>query len=113
MMAGLHTHLVDVFRIDAKAGDVVVFCTDAALRISVEHLRLFKSQIATELAGVRVLIMPADTRVAAVFVDGAKLAPSEGELRPLLAEIRQHYTRDDDLPDNLLARIDQALEVAP
>lgn len=34
-------------------------------------------------------------------------------LRDLLDEVRSHYTRDDDLPDNLLPRIDAALAQGP
>lgn len=32
-----------------------------------------------------------------------------GELVGLLDEVRSHFTRDDDLPDDLLPRIDAAL----
>lgn len=49
---------------------------------------------------------PLSTRVqarASVGVDGT-------HLRDLLDEVRSHYTRDDDLPDNLLPRIDAALD---
>lgn len=31
-------------------------------------------------------------------------------LRGLLDEVRSHFTRDDDLPDDLLPRIDAALD---
>jgi hypothetical protein len=32
------------------------------------------------------------------------------DLRSLLEEVRSNFTRDDDLPDNLLQRIDEALK---
>lgn len=37
-------------------------------------------------------------------------APTLDNLADLLREVRGNYTRDDDLPDNLLPRIDQALD---
>lgn len=36
----------------------------------------------------------------------------DGDLLALLEEVSRHYTREDDLPDNLLPRIDAAIDAA-
>lgn len=55
----------------------------------------------------------ADAAIASLSAQQPAAVDEMAELVGLLDEVRSHFTRDDDLPDDLLPRIDAALAAQP